>query len=129
MFTTVVPQDTDRHAQVVTALLEGHDGTLWCGTYKGLYRLDSSGGRLALLPVDIGMPADYAERRYVNDLVEDRYSSLWIASPSGLYRRWADGTTARYTSRDGLPGNFLHDLLLDHLGQLWSGHARPASSA
>src|SRR3954462_13769884 len=40
MFTVVVPADQDRYAQAITFLFEGHDGTLWCGTYKGLYRLD-----------------------------------------------------------------------------------------
>ena len=51
MFTVVVPEDSDRHARYITALIEGHDGTIWCGTYKGLYRLSSSGGRFSLLPV------------------------------------------------------------------------------
>ena len=121
MFAVVLPGDADRLAQAITNLLEARDGTIWCGTLKGLYRLDRSGGRFALLPVDLGMPGDYGEQRYVNDLVEDRYGSLWLATPSGLYRRWADGSTARYTSRDGLPGNVIHDLMLDHQGQLWVG--------
>jgi ligand-binding sensor domain-containing protein len=42
MFTLVLPEDTDRQARAITALLEGHDGTLWCGTYKGLYRARAS---------------------------------------------------------------------------------------
>ena len=48
MFATVVPEDTDRHARAMTSLLEGHDGRIWCGTLKGPYRLDASGGRFAL---------------------------------------------------------------------------------
>ena len=119
MFVVVLPEDTDRRARYITALLEGRDGRVWCGTYKGLYRLDASGGRLTLLPVDIGIPSDYPEQRFVNDLVEDRYGSLWIATPNGLYRRWSNDQTARYTKHDGLPEDFLHDLLLDHQGQLW----------
>ena len=67
------------------------------------------------------MPNDYPEQHYVNDLVEDRYGSLWLATPAGLYRRWHDGATARYDNREGLPDDFLHDLLLDHQGQLWVG--------
>src|SRR5205085_2762096 len=102
MFTAVVPADTDRYARAITVLLEGRDGTLWCGTYKGLYRLDGGGGRLALLPVDIGLPGDYGEWRLITDLVEDRYGSMWVATHGGLYRRWADGSAARYTKREGL---------------------------
>ncbi len=54
MFMVVVPEDEDRYARVINVLLEGRDGTLWCGTYKGLHRLERSGGRLALRPVEIG---------------------------------------------------------------------------
>jgi ligand-binding sensor domain-containing protein/signal transduction histidine kinase len=121
MFTVVLPEDSDRHARAINVLHEGHDGTLWCGTYKGLYRLDSSGGRLALIPVDIGMPNEYGEWRLVTDLVEDASGSLWVATHGGLYRRWADGLAARYTKREGLPDDLLHDLLIDHQGQLWVG--------
>src|SRR5262249_32894823 len=60
-------------------------------------------------------------QRFVNDIVEDRYGSLWVAAPSGLYRRWSDAAAARYTRHEGLPGDFVHDLLIDHLGQLWVG--------
>ena len=49
-------------------------------------------------------------------MLEDAHGSLWIAAPSGLYRRWPDGSAARYTTRDGLPNNFLQDLFEDHEG-------------
>ncbi|MCM3901506.1 MAG: histidine kinase [Pyrinomonadaceae bacterium] len=121
MFTVVGPEDTDRRGRSFTVLLEARDGTLWCGTYKGLSRLNVTGQRLTLTSVDIGLPNEYPEQRYIADLVEDRFGSLWIATPSGLYRRWPDGTTARYTTRDGLPSSFLNDLLIDRKGQLWVG--------
>ena len=52
-------------------------------------------------------------------MLEDARGSLWIATPSGLYRRWPDGTAARYTARDGLPSDDLSDILEDHEGRLW----------
>ena len=121
MFTLVVPEDTDRHARFITALLEGRDDTLWCGTLKGLYRLDASGGRFALSPVDLPIPGGYGEWRFVTALAEDRYGSLWVATHGGLYRRWADSSTARYSGREGLSDAVLHDLLIDHQGRLWVG--------
>jgi ligand-binding sensor domain-containing protein/signal transduction histidine kinase len=121
MFTVVVTTDEDRHARYISALLEAQDGQIWCGTYKGLYRLQTINDQLSLGAVDVGMPNDYPEQHYINDLVEDRYGSLWLATPAGLYRRWRDGSSARYTKREGLPDDFLHDLLLDHQGQLWVG--------
>ena len=65
------------------------------------------------------------EQSVISDVLEDRYGSLWIAATSGLYRRWPDGKCARYTSRDGLPGDYLHDLLLDHEGRMWAGTRSP----
>lgn len=121
MFLVVRPDNDDRLGRFVTRLLEDRDGGIWCGTHNGLYRIERGNGRLALVPVDLGMPAEYAEERYVNDLAEDRYGAFWVATPKGLYRRWPDGGTARYTSHDGLRDDFLHALLIDHEGQLWVG--------
>ena len=121
MFTVVHPDDEDRLSRVITTLLEARDGTLWCGTLKGLYRLTTSNGHFALAPVALPMPGESGEWRFVTDLVEDNYGSLWVATHGGLYRRWADGSTARYSNREGLQDYVLHDLLLDHKGHLWVG--------
>lgn len=118
MFMTVLPQPESRGGRAITALLQDQSGTIWCGTYDGLYRLDRTS--LTLQPVEVGLPREWFEGRIINDLLEDQYHSLWIATPSGLYRRWADGGAARYTKQDGLPDEFLHDLLVDHAGQLWA---------
>ena len=115
MFTVVLPGDEDRRATVTTALLEGADGTLWVGTRNGLYRLNGANGGASLRPVEIGIPTDYAEQRFVTDLVGDARGSLWIAAPSGLYRRWPDGSAARY-----MPTAYFHDPLKDHEGHLWA---------
>ena len=124
MFTVVVPDDPDRRAKGITVLIERRDGTIWCGTYKGLQRLDASAGRLTLRPVDVGMPNEYPEQLVVRDLLEDKQGSLWVAAPSGLYRRRPDDSVARYTKHDGLPDDYLSDLLEDSRGQLWAATLR-----
>ena len=121
MFTVVVPDDDDRLARTINVLLEGRDGTIWAGTSKGLYRVDRANGRRTLRPVDVHIPTEFPEQGVIADLLEDKGGSLWIAAPSGLYRRWPDGSAARYTMRDGLPNEYLHDLLEDHEGRLWAG--------
>ncbi|MGH9933183.1 MAG: sensor histidine kinase [Pyrinomonadaceae bacterium] len=121
MFTVIVPEDQERRARVITVLLEDRNGTIWCGTEDGLFRLERSNDRMTLRSVDIGIPHDYAEQRVISDLLLDRYDSLWAATPSGLYRRWRNGGAARYTKRDGLPNEFLQDLLEDHDQNLWVG--------
>ncbi len=121
MFTVIVPEDEDRYTKAVTTLLEDRNGAIWCGTYKGLFRLEGEEGHLALRPVNIGIPQDWGEGWNISDLLEGKDGSLWVAAPSGLYRRWPDGSAAHYEKRDGLPDNYLHDLFEDHEGQLWAG--------
>ena len=127
MFTVVMPGDAAARANAVTVLLEGHDGTLWAGTRQGLFRLELTAGRRSLRSVDIRAPNEYPEQREIADLLEDPQGSLWIASPSGLYRRWGDGSTARYTTRDGLPHDNLSDLFQDGGGRLWAATPLGAS--
>jgi ligand-binding sensor domain-containing protein/two-component sensor histidine kinase len=121
MFTVVVPEDEDHRARAITVVYESRDGTIWCGTRKGLHRLDQSNGRLKLQPVDIGIPNEYPEQRFITDILEDSHGSFWIAAASGLYRRWPDGSAARYTKRDGLTNEYLQALFEDHEGRLWAG--------
>ena len=121
MFTLVPDPGQPRRPTAATVLRQGRDGTIWVGTDNGLYRLAHADGRLMLHPVEIGIPTDHPEQRIVADVLEDAKGSLWIAAPSGLYRRWPDGSSARYTERTGLPSQYLQDLLEDHSGQLWAG--------
>jgi signal transduction histidine kinase/sugar lactone lactonase YvrE len=118
---TVVPDAADPRGKIVTVLREGRDRTIWVGTRNGLHRLHQGDGRRSLRPVEIRLPTEYPEQRIIADVLEDAGGSLWIAAPSGLYRRWPDGHAARYTERDGLPHQYLADLLEDHEGRLWAG--------
>jgi signal transduction histidine kinase/ligand-binding sensor domain-containing protein len=121
MFATIVPDGEDPRTRAVIVLLESRDGTIWCGTRNGLFRLDRGRGRFALRAVDIGLATEYPEQRYINDLVEDEYGSLWAATPDGLYRRWTDGTAARYRWQGYLAYDHLHDLMKDRHGRIWVG--------
>jgi len=121
MFTVIVPEDDDRLSRTINALVEDRNGTIWCGTQNGLFRLSTNDSQSRLESVDIGIPHDYMEQRFIPDLLEDRYGSLWIATYAGLYRRWSNGNAARYSKRDGLPNEYLQDLLKDHDGNLWVG--------
>ena len=128
MFATIVPPDADPRARAVLALLEARDGTIWCGTRKGVFRLERLGGRLELRPVAIGMPDQYPQDSHVNDLIEDEHGSLWFATFSGLYRRWSDGTAARYSAAQLVEGRYtnidrsydiLHGVMKDRRGRIW----------
>jgi ligand-binding sensor domain-containing protein/signal transduction histidine kinase len=118
-FSSAVLDDSNRRSPALTVLLEGHDKTIWSGTRAGLYRLETSEAQRVLRRIEIGMP-DTPAASIIADLLEDSRHSLWIAATSGLYRRWPDGSTARYTERDGLPGSNVSDLLEDRDGHLWA---------
>jgi ligand-binding sensor domain-containing protein/two-component sensor histidine kinase len=120
MFTLVAMPNADRLAMAVTTLLTDRSGTLWCGTLRGLYRLQRDEG-ISLHPVEIGMPEGYPEQRYINALWEDHQGTIWIGAPSGLYRRWSDGSTARYGKSLGLPDEYILCVLEDRNGNLWVG--------
>ena len=121
MFTVFRPAGGDHRARAFTALLEGRDGTIWCGTRNGLYRLSRAGGLVQLQPIHVGLPTSYAEERFINALLEDRYGTLWVGAASGLCRRWPDGTAARYGRTTGFPDDSIHALLADRDGHVWVG--------
>lgn len=122
MFSVIEPEDGHAPAaNAINVLLEDRSGALWCGSYRGLYRLEDAAGHFALRSINIGIPEANSEEQIIEDLLEDRGGSLWVATPGGLYRRWPDGSYKRYTKSDGLPDSYVHDLLEDHQGQLWVG--------
>ncbi len=133
MFTVIAPLDNDRFGRAINTLLQDRTGTIWCGTSRGLYRVEKLGERVQLLSVDLGIPSEYAEQKFINALLEDRHGTLWIGAASGLYRRWPDGSAARYGKSDGLSPaykgasfaneQFIHCLLEDRRGNLWVGTA------
>ncbi|MBI4469412.1 MAG: hypothetical protein HY650_08845 [Acidobacteria bacterium] len=120
LFTVFYPGD-DQKVRFITVLLQDRAGTLWCGTQRGLFRLERNGDQIRLAAVDIGLPFDLLEGGEINALCEDDHGTLWIGSASGLYRRWIDGHTARYSDRDGLPSGGFSSLLSSRRGEVWAG--------
>src|SRR6266567_3898232 len=61
----------DNGPQWVNALIEDRAGVIWCGTERGLYRLDLQDGQSRLSLVDIGMP-NVSDDAVIRALLEDR---------------------------------------------------------
>ena len=116
----VVPMEDVRSAHVLV-IRELRDGTLVVGTKSGVYRLAGTNGQLRLARLEVGLPLSDVEGAEAGDVLEDDSGALWIASPSGLYVRRADGRTHHYTERDGLPSRYLYRLLKDRHGRVWVG--------
>lgn len=64
--------DSNESALIVKVLYEDHSGTLWCGTRRGVYRVEESSGRIELHYVDFGITRDERGEQYIRGIVEDR---------------------------------------------------------
>ena len=121
MFNLLTSYDGSASAVRIDVLLEDKEGNLWCGSDNGLCQVVHVDGRDQLRFVDIGIPNQYPDQRFVASLIEDSDGSLWIGTFHGLYHRSKSGHASRFTMRDGLPDELIHSLLRDHAGRLWAG--------
>lgn len=92
----------------VRALFEDARGSLWIGTFSGLYR--ARDGRIDR--VEHALPN-------VRAVLEDRRGDLWIGLDNEGLARWNAKGIRRFTTRDGLGGNQVRALLEDPDGTLW----------
>lgn len=103
-----LPQNT------VTTILQSHDGYLWVGTFGGLARFDG----MKFTVFETGNSPGLKSNRIIT-LYEDRAGVLWIGTEQGGLSRYSGGTFVTYTTRDGLPDNYVHSLAEDGEGGLW----------
>jgi signal transduction histidine kinase/ligand-binding sensor domain-containing protein len=118
---TIIPFDHRPDSQYTVRLLEDPDGSVWCGTTIGLYRLTMTAQ---------GWQADFIDRDpasgelipAINTMTFDGESNLWLGTPdSGVYCRRRTGRLEHYTTNNGLSQNGISDLLWDHNGRMWVG--------
>ena len=103
----------DRGSHVVTSLLQDRSGTIWCGTFGGLYRLEERSGLTGFRHISTQLG--------VTSLLEDRRGSLWLGLVRGIARLLPDGRLERYSARQGFPNDAVLSLLEDRDGWLWAG--------
>ena len=121
MFMVFRPAGGDRRASAFTTLLQGRDGTIWCGTRNGLF---DSCALVALWSAccrsTSRFPPRYQKSASSRRSWRTRYGTLRVGAASGLCRRWPDGTAVRYAGT-GLPADYIHALLEDRHGHVWVG--------
>ena len=103
-------------APTITVISQSSDKTLWLGTQAGLYQFD--GVRFDSAPVIDGESLDAI---WVNDLCEDRYGALWIATREHGLLTFHNGEVMRFDSPVPFPTQKVNCLLLDQQGDLWAG--------
>jgi ligand-binding sensor domain-containing protein/two-component sensor histidine kinase len=108
----------------VKVLYQDSSGSIWVGTWQGLYQLERVEARVTLRPLELGAPAAETVANTVRNILEDRKGALWIATDTGLYRRSPDGKVDRFSDENGLAGDKLMGLVEDRQGRLWAGSRR-----
>ena len=95
----------------VWELRQTRDGYLWMTTGNGLVRFD--GVRLTVF--DKNSSPAFPSNRCV-PLLEDRAGNLWIGTEDAGLVRYRAGVFTQWTTKDGLPGNFVDWLDEDDAG-------------
>src|SRR6185436_18391807 len=120
MFVTYYP-GTERRSRAVNALAEDHDGSIWCASLKGLYKLESDKERWTIRPIDVTKILKSGDDALIEAIAQDADGSLWIGTDFGLYRRFQDGTINEYKLSGRVPGTFVNALFIDRKKTVWVG--------
>ncbi len=110
----------------VTKIFEDSRKNLWVATFSGLDLFNRKTEKFHNYLNFEGRSTDFTSQ-YVNDIVEDNYGRLWIASGNGLYEyRYAEDTMVFYKLpfEDPRLSN-LKNLSLDKDGNIWISSIAP----
>lgn len=93
----------------------GPDGALWVAGFRGIFRVQGGQARVVV-------PAGKLRGSMAAALWIDKDNTLWAGLSDGLLSVTPDDSNIRrYTTRDGLPDNFVRALWRDRQGALWAG--------
>jgi ligand-binding sensor domain-containing protein len=104
-----------------SCLLEDEEGTIWAGTHgDGVWFYNPLTGKQGHYINEAGN-TNSLSGNFVNALHEDNDKNIWLATEGGGLCRLnkKTGQFKRYTTDDGLPGNFVFKILEDSLNTLW----------
>lgn len=109
--------DEGRNAANINALAEGQDGTIWAGTFYGLYKVDPYTLQATRVPV-------VQPRTGVLSIATGKNGSLWLAAVGVGLVQVDNPASANPGFRvlgaaQGLKSNYLYHVLMDRSQQVW----------
>jgi signal transduction histidine kinase/ligand-binding sensor domain-containing protein len=120
MFAVYRP-DPDEFASHIKVLFEDSAANIWCGTRRGLYRIEMVNSRANFHYVELGIQSNELAYHRIRSIVEEPRGALWIATAEELYQRFSDGRTKKVTSKNRLPDADLMGIIKESDGRLWVG--------
>ncbi|MEO8385760.1 MAG: diguanylate cyclase [Betaproteobacteria bacterium] len=101
-------------------VLRDRQGVNWIGGRNGLIRFDASS---KVETHQVFTPRDGLALATVRWIAEDRYGSLWLATPGGGLQRFRDGKFETLRTQDGLNSDSVLSLHVDSSDNVWLGMA------
>lgn len=119
------PMGMMNQREYFNCLMIDNDGSLWVGTDRKLFHLNSNGSIIS----------SYADNKNkigrigidsINSILRDRSGNLWIGISTGLYRMDRSETSFKHFQADqndsaSLSSNAVTSILEDHVGRIWIG--------
>jgi len=93
----------------VQSLFEDDNGKMWVGLNGGIFLVEDGKAEMLI------------EGYHVHAIRKDSKGNIWAASNKGILRYNDYKVTAEYTTRDGLPNDFMTFIFEDSKGVLWFG--------
>ncbi len=114
------------YPNMIVSIAEGDPGSLWIGTYGGLFRFDKNTEEFSLF--NHALIESFNDDLVVDALYKDKNGLLWIGTRNyGLFIYSTEsGQLARYGHEsnftDSLPMYFNYDFCEDKIGNIWIGN-------
>jgi len=109
----------EKSADFVLSFYEDSKGTIWIGTYGGLFSYNKNENTFTSYRQELNNPSTLSNN-YVFCLTEDAKNNLWVGTASGL--NLFDPGNALFKSffeKDGLPNDVICGIANDNNGFLW----------
>ncbi len=103
----------------VNYLFQDQAGTIWAGTFVGLFRLEKRDENLSFQRV--ALPLNNAPVS-VRGFSESRNGDLWMWSMNGVFRRHADGRITHYSIHPTANYDPIRGIVFDEKGRIWIAH-------